>query len=94
MVLTQIGPVWVLLACLHDALATWMRALVLDCNGSGDIGIVSLCHLLATHVIKCVWPAAVHPRTGALVLLRPRRAVRRRPVLGQREAQFPKEKIT
>ena len=43
-----------------------MRALVLDCNGSGDTSVVSLCHLLAPHVITCVWPAAVHPRTNAL----------------------------
>ena len=65
-VLTRIGPVWVPLACLHDALASWTRALVLDCNGSGDIGVVSLRHVLATHVITCVWPTAVHPRIGVL----------------------------
>ena len=58
-----------LLACSHDALPAGMRALVLGCNRSGDIGAVSLCHLLATHVITCVWLASVHPRTGALVSL-------------------------
>ena len=66
MIVTRTGLVWVLLACLHDAMATWMRALVLDCNGSGNTGVVSLCHLLATHVITCVWPTAVHPRVSAL----------------------------
>ena len=25
-----------------------------------------MCHLLATHIITCVWPATVRPRTGAL----------------------------
>ena len=55
-----------LLARLHNALAAWACALVLGCNGSGNTGVVSLCHLLATHVITCVWPAAIHPRTGAL----------------------------
>ena len=65
-VLTQNGPVGVLLARLHNALAAWTRALVLDCNGSGDTGVVSLCHLLATHTIMCVWLAVVHPRIGAL----------------------------
>ena len=42
------------------------HTLVLNCNGSGNTGAVPLCHLLATHVITCVWLAAVHPRTGTL----------------------------
>ena len=56
-----------LLAHLHDALAAWTHALVLDCNGSGDTSDAFLCHLLATHVIMCVWPAIVHPQIGALM---------------------------
>ena len=67
MALTRTGPVWPSLAPSHTVLAALARALVLCCNGSGDIGAVSLCHLLATHVIMRVWPTAVHPRTGALM---------------------------
>ena len=55
-----------LLACLHDALAVWTRALVLDYNGSGDTGPVPLCHLLATNVITCVWLIVVHLWISAL----------------------------
>ena len=43
-----------------------MRTLVLDCNRSGDTGALSLCHLLATYVITCVWLAVFHPRISAL----------------------------
>ena len=66
-VLTQNGPVLGLLACSHNALVAWMSALALGCNGSGDTSAMPLCHLLATHVITCVWPAAVHPRIGAIM---------------------------
>ena len=27
-----------------------------------------MCHLLATHVITCVWPVAIHPQIGVLAL--------------------------
>ena len=54
MVLTQIGPIWVLLA--HSR-----------CTGCLDTrsSAMPLCHLLATHVITCVWPIVVHPRISA-----------------------------
>ena len=66
MVLTQTGLVWVLLARSNDAVAVWMCALVLDSSGSGDTGVVPLCHLLATHTIMCVWLVVVHPWISAL----------------------------
>ena len=56
---------------LHGALAALAHAGVLDYNWSGDVGAMSLCHLLATHVNTCEWPIVVHPPISALVSHKP-----------------------
>ena len=66
MVVHRIGPIWMTVVLSHDALFAFLCALLLGYNWSGDIGAVSLCHLLAIHVSMHDRAIVVHPPISAV----------------------------